>query len=333
MKRRNLPLGVLLSILLPTLNMANNNAFRGTMDYPGLLLALLVGSLFLFAIWALNEALSYSRFIQRLQHKRYLVWTVYIVINGVCIAVMRPVLQYFSPFHPEHPTPAWVGFLRMGLAVILVRIVQSALRAKELREAVTLQNQQLLHENLQSRFDALRQQVNPHFLFNSLSTLMTMVRPDNPAAEQFILHLSDVYRQLLSRKESATVSITEELEFLKSYLYMLEARFEDMLCVSIAVPPEEGTQRVPSFCLQLLVENCIKHNVVSQEYPLTVEIYTLENRLFVSNVRQPKTAPPPSSGTGLANLRKRYELLGVENGVSVYDTDERFVVSLTFVGV
>ena len=114
MKRRNLPLGILLSVLLPALNMANNNAFRGIMDYPTFLLALFIGSLFLFLIWILNQVLSDSRFIQSIRHKRYLVWLVYIALNGVFLVVMRPVLQYFSPFHPEHPTPAWVGFCVWG---------------------------------------------------------------------------------------------------------------------------------------------------------------------------------------------------------------------------
>lgn len=338
MKRRNLSLGILLAVLLPALNIVNNNGLRRTTDYSKLLFSWLIGALFLLIIWIVNQVISDSAFGQRLKGVR---WLLYIGVNGLCIAAMGPVLQHFSAFRLATDTPEWVLFIRLGLAVAMVLTVQSAIRAREMKDAIALQNQQLLNENLQSRFDALRQQINPHFLFNSLGTLRTMVRPDNPDAEQFILHLSDVYRQLLNRKESTTVSVSEEIEFLRSYLYMLEARFEQMLQVTIDVAEEDMERRVPSFCLQLLVENCIKHNVVSSELPLVVRIYTEEGgeglstrrRLVVSNNLRLKTAPEPSSGTGLANLYKRYELLGVQSGVQARVTGERFEVSLIFVGL
>lgn len=318
--RRKLPLGILFSLLVPALNLINNDVFARDIDYRKVLTSWITGFCFLLLSWIINQALR----------DRDVKWWVYVPVNAVLILGMEPLLQLLGPYRIHGPAPVWMIVLRLVIAVLLECLVQSALKALETKDAIALYNQQLLNENLQARLDALREQVNPHFLFNSLGTLRSMVRPDNPAAEQFILHLSDVYRQLLTRKDGATVKLSEELDFLKSYLYMLEARFEGMLTVRIEAPEAYRDKRLPSFSLQLLVENCIKHNVVSAECPLHVNIYADEKAVTVSNRRRPKAAGE-TSGMGLANLRKRYEYLGMPHGLTVTDDPDTFTVSLTFV--
>jgi LytS/YehU family sensor histidine kinase len=320
--RRKFLLGFLFSLLVPALNLVNSDVVRRVVDYRRAITSWLVGFVFLMLTWMVNQALR----------DRTTRWWVYGAVNVALILGMQPVLRVLAPFRVGGDVSPWFISIRLVMAVTLVLLFQSALKAIETKEAMALYNQQLLNENLKARFDALREQVNPHFLFNSLGTLRSMVRPDNPGAEQFILHLSDVYRQLLTRKDGVTVSLSEELDFLRSYLHMLEARFEGNFTVSIKVPEEALAKRVPSFCLQLLVENCIKHNVVSAEYPLRVQVYAERGEsVVVSNRRRPKNVRDDSGGMGLANLRKRYEWLGIPDGVRVMEDADAFTVSLTFV--
>ncbi|TDW96418.1 sensor histidine kinase [Dinghuibacter silviterrae] len=340
--RKQLPLGLLFSLLVPALNLVNNDVIRKGIDYRKVLFSWGVGFILLLFTWMVNQVLR----------DRGVKGWVYIPVNAVLVLGMQPLLAWLGPYRVGGEIPQVFIAVRLVMAVILVLLVQSSLKAREKEKALALHNQQLLNENLKARLDALREQVNPHFLFNSLGTLRSMVRPDNPAAEQFILHLSDVYRQLLNRKEGVTVPLSEELDFLHSYLYMLEARFEGAFTVSVQVPEASLDGRVPSFCLQMLVENCIKHNVVSAEYPLRVQIHVDgDGRLVVSNRRSPKgatwaseaaawaaantggaaTAGLSTGGVGLVNLRKRYEWLGVDNGVRITETADTFEVSLTFV--
>jgi LytS/YehU family sensor histidine kinase len=157
-----------------------------------------------------------------------------------------------------------------------------------------------------------------------------MVRANDINAEKFIINLSEVYRQLLKKQDFATIPLSEEVEFLTSYVFMLHARFETTLQVQIAILPESTQKQIPAFSLQLLVENCIKHNIISSARPLHINIYqnglgsvTVENNLQI----KPSYAEEPS-GIGLGNLKKRYELLNVESGVTVQATDSKFIVSL-----
>jgi len=183
--------------------------------------------------------------------------------------------------------------------------------------------------NLRTRFEVLKQQVNPHFLFNALSTLRIMIREKDNRAEPFILKLSDLYRQLLGKNTSQTVTLDEELEFLRSYIYMLQARFEDLLHIDIDIRPESMNRKIPAFSLQLLIENCIKHNIISSAKPLYIRIFQQQDdAIIIENNLQTRTSADESSGIGLDNLRKRYELLQIKGGVSIQKTDAKFSVTL-----
>jgi LytS/YehU family sensor histidine kinase len=171
--------------------------------------------------------------------------------------------------------------------------------------------------------------VNPHFLFNALSTLRIMIREKDNRAEPFILKLSDLYRQLLGKNTSQTVTLDEELEFLRSYIYMLQARFETLLHIDIDIRPESMNRKIPAFSLQLLIENCIKHNIISSAKPLYIKIFQKqEDTVIIENNLQTRTSADESSGIGLDNLCKRYELLQINDGVSIQKTDTKFSVTL-----
>jgi LytS/YehU family sensor histidine kinase len=184
-------------------------------------------------------------------------------------------------------------------------------------------------ENLRAEFEILKQQISPHFLFNSLSSLRSMIRTSNKNAEDFVIKLSDTYRLLLANKERDTVSLKEELEFIKDYSFLLFARYENMLSIEFDIADDLLDIKIPTFTLQLLVENCVKHNIVSKERPLNIKIHNFgPDSLCVENNLQQKINWGEESGHGLQNLRKRYELLGISDGVQMFSDESVFRVKI-----
>ena len=226
--------------------------------------------------------------------------------------------------------PSWVLFIKLSIATALIICIQYTIASLQQAQAYKLAIAQLQNENLEARLQSLKQQINPHFLFNALSTLRTMVRGNDANAEKFIINLSEVYRQLLNKRDSATITLEEEIGFLKSYVFMLQARFEDTLNVEILVMPQSKHKKIPAFSMQLLVENCIKHNIISSARPLYIKIYQ-ENEALITvenNLQVKASAAREFSGTGLLNLQKRYELLNVDKGLAVSSTNGIFKVTL-----
>ncbi len=172
-----------------------------------------------------------------------------------------------------------------------------------------MENEQLKLETSIAQFERLKQQVNPHFLFNSLNILKAMVKSNDPKSEEYIIRLSDLYRTSLLSSQKEKVPIEEELAALENYFFMLKARFEDKLQVSLQISSGEKMRYLPPLTLQMLVENCIKHNIVSAEKPLQIELFQNEQYLVVRNNLQPKRAVEESSHIGLENIRQRYKVL------------------------
>lgn len=170
-----------------------------------------------------------------------------------------------------------------------------------------IENERLKKENLQARLDSLRQQISPHFLFNTLSTMSSMT--NETKVKEFISELSNVYRYLLQVRESDLVSVQEEIAFVESFLYILNERFENALKIKIDIADEVRQSRLPPLALQMLVENALKHNVASSVKPLFLEILSSNGFLVVRNNYQPKQSREPASGHGLPNIRERYLLL------------------------
>jgi len=161
-------------------------------------------------------------------------------------------------------------------------------------------------DNLSAQYELLKQQVNPHFLFNSLNTLKSMIEIKDQHTTDFIVKLSDFYRFTLENRKMDIIPLAEELHILEAYMYLLKARFENGIHLSIDIPPAQHTAYIPPFTLQLLIENCVKHNVISLEQPLQIRLYTANDRLVVENDLQLKHMPEPSTRTGLENINQRY---------------------------
>lgn len=180
--------------------------------------------------------------------------------------------------------------------------------------------------HFQAQFAALKNQVSPHFLFNSLSVLASLVRKDVDLSEQFIDHLARVYRYLLEQKDDQLVTLGMELDFARSYAFIQEIRFARKFKVRFEIPEAFTKRLLLPFTLQLLIENAIRHNSMSVAEPLTVIISTNpEGQLVVSNNLQIRTVPDKSIPQGLTSIRQRYELY-TGGLISVQETTEDFKV-------
>lgn len=195
------------------------------------------------------------------------------------------------------------------------------------------ENKQLEKERLWAQLENLKQQVNPHFLFNTLNSLSELVTEDPQDAEHFLNELSKVYRYLLDNNKHELVTLQTELKFIQSYCQLLKLRFGKGF--EVALPAGESFEEylIPPLTLQLLVENAVKHNTTAKDKPLRVEIFFGEDkRLIVKNNIQRKKTRPLSHKIGLNNISARYQLL--ERGeVVVQETDHYFVVSLPLISV
>lgn len=189
-----------------------------------------------------------------------------------------------------------------------------------------IDSERLQKESITAQYNSLKNQVNPHFLFNSLNALTNLVYKDQDTAALFIKQLSEVYRYVLDTHNAEVVSLEEELKFLDSYLFLQRIRFGNSLRVVFNL---EGVQtKVAPLVLQMLVENAIKHNTVAEEQPLCIQLFIEGEYLIVENgLQKKKTLLEESRGLGLVNICRRYDFLS-QKKVEVIETSNKFVVKL-----
>ena len=193
-----------------------------------------------------------------------------------------------------------------------------------------IQAQQLMKENALAQFEALKNQVSPHFLFNSLSILSSLVHVDANLSEKFIDRLSKAYRYILEQKDNEIVSLKTELDFLSAYTFLLKIRFENKFDVKISITDQEAEKyHVAPLTLQLLIENCVKHNRMSEKEPLIVTILMKDDHLIVINPVRPRREFEriTSTGIGLSNIINRYQLL-TKSPVQIEEGEELFTVKI-----
>ncbi len=188
-----------------------------------------------------------------------------------------------------------------------------------------LEAEKAKQESIKANYESLKNQVNPHFLFNSLNALTSLVYEDQDKAAKFIKQLSEVYRYVLDTRNREVVPIDEELKFMESYLFLQQIRFGEKLRIRNELAGLSGS--VPPLSLQMLVENAIKHNIISQEHPLTIHLFSRDNELVVVNNLQQKLTSEDSSGVGLENIKRRYEFLS-NRRVMVEKNQHTFSVKL-----
>ena len=196
-----------------------------------------------------------------------------------------------------------------------------ALQEKKINE------QKIIAGTASAKFDAVKNQLDPHFLFNSLNVLTSLIEENTDAAQKFTTSLSKVYRYVLEQKNKDLVTVAEELKFAKIYMSLLQMRFENSISLEMADDLQNPEAKIVPLSLQLLLENTVKHNIVMPSKPLQIKIYEKDSFLFVVNNLQPKAVIKTESGVGLANIKQRYQLL-TKREFSIEKTPKEFIAKL-----
>lgn len=231
---------------------------------------------------------------------------------------------------------SWEEFLageraKYYLIALLITIVFSlffhafyfyrALQDKKVKE------QKIIAGTASAKFDALKNQLDPHFLFNSLNVLTSLIEEDPDQAQKFTTSLSKVYRYVLEQKNKDLVTVDEELQFAKTYIRLLKMRFEDSIIFEIPEKCSNPEAKIVPLSLQLLLENAVKHNIVTSSRPLHIKVFEEGNSLVIQNNLQEKQVVKKSSGVGLRNIQQRYSILS-DKEVQISKTAKDFSVVL-----
>ncbi len=232
------------------------------------------------------------------------------VIGIILGALLTVAVHFIAPFHDGLVKNVINNALIVGVLNIIVTAGLEAMMAYRRTQDERQRAEHLERENADIRFEVLKSQLNPHFLFNSLNVLSSLIQKDQARAQHFVDEFAAVYRYILDVIDLPVVELHRELDFARSYLYLQTIRFEQSMQIEIEVDTQLLGRHIPPLALQTVLENAFKHNRVSVEAPLRVRIGSDDGRLVVRNNLQRKAHGVESRGVGLENLRRRYAHLG-----------------------
>lgn len=285
--------------------------------------------------WIINKQID-KRLDWRKEPVKRVVWQV--LINTVFTAVfilitLRVYLSFFDiPLESEYLSILKISLFIGVLVFLLIQTVHIGAYFFRQWESAYIESEELKRQKLQSQFDALKSQVNPHFLFNSLNALTTLIIEDQKLAVEFVNRLANVYRYILQNQYSQLVSLQDELDFIDAFVFLQKIRFGENLKVNINIPGQYKNKLIAPLSLQMLVENSIKHNVVSAERNLTIDIYVDKDALVVKNNMQKKNHSNGSIGIGLENIKQRYEIIAQRN-VEINSDADYFTVKIPLLSI
>lgn len=266
-------------------------------------------------------------------------WRQFIIRSAICTLIVFAT-YFVSPvplMHSGEVIPVYKSRQLVEFAIVLkscfvlaVIILYSRIYTLIYREQrISLENEMLRNENLTTKYNMLASQVNPHFLFNSLSSLSMLVREkDNERALNYIDQLSYTFRYLAQNSSSSNfIEVEDEIRFAEAYAYLFKIRYAEKIHFEFDIEDKYRNYRLPPITLQPLIGNAVKHNAISSKRPFRVRIYTEGDYLIVANERQPLLDPQPGTGLGLTNLNSRYELL-LKRGIEIIENEKEFIVKL-----
>jgi two-component system LytT family sensor kinase len=249
----------------------------------------------------------------------------FLVLTGLFVIIVLP-------WYPERPILViTTSYFRSFFVWVTALLLANFLTVLQQNRTIQLENELLKQQNLQAQLDTLRAQLNPHFLFNSLNALSSLIREGGPKSQQYLAKLSQVLRYSLQVQQQSLVPFAEEMQFTSSYSFLLTIRFGDNLQIDNQLPAD-APWKIPPMSLQLLIENAVKHNIVSSSRPLTISLATdtAHEYIIVRNVYQPKPEPADGMGSGLSNLDSRFRLL-TSKSIQISRTDGEFIVQLPII--
>ncbi|HOT14545.1 MAG TPA: histidine kinase [Bacteroidales bacterium] len=273
-------------------------------------------------------------------HKGY--WRIFLVemfITSVNAAVIISIIVYlFYIVLGEFPKGQNEKVAALFFENIIVALIVNAIACglaeayiifRRWKETLIL-TERLQREKAESQYIALKSQVNPHFLFNSLNTLSSLIRTSPDKAIGFVDKFSKIYRYVLDSSDKMLITVRQELDFINSYIFLQKIRFGDAINIDIQIESEYMNDFIPPLSLQLLVENAFKHNEASQEAPLQVKIFVENSNIVVMNNLQMKRIRPESTGIGLKNLQARYNQL-CDAMPEFYTTEKQYIAKIPLI--
>jgi two-component system, LytTR family, sensor kinase len=291
--------------------------------------ALLVFTLLSFVIWVLNILL-----LNKVGYKKQgKVWKMYVlsyILTIMFVAIIMWLINLLFAF-PEKPKDApsvlfpIINILALN-TIILILSNAIIIRSKKEQTETELANFKIKH--LEAEQQQLIQQMQPHFLFNSLSTLKSLIKNDTELAEEYLVKLSGFLRFTVSAHENTTILLADELQFTCDYIDLQKIRFSGSFFSHISIPETcKNEYKIPVYALQTLVENAIKHNAFTEARPLNLSITFMDGFLIVTNNKISKPASSIGNGVGLKNLEKRYWSIS-NDAVEIDDTPQSFTVKI-----
>jgi hypothetical protein len=228
---------------------------------------------------------------------------------------------------PTHEQMITTNFWGAVLFIPVFSIYFSLHFLKHWRKSV-VETERIQKENIRAQLNSLKSQLDPHFLFNNLNILSALVDTDTQRSKKFIEKFAEVYRALLKSKSDDLIPLSEELEFIDSYIYLIRTRFDENILFTKNFKPEAMYRMIPPMTLQLLIENAIKHNLIHEGNPLAIHLLKLDDDyLMVSNTLNEKNEKNERKGSGLVNIRNRYAYF-TEKPVKVIKTKTHFEVHI-----
>jgi two-component system LytT family sensor kinase len=275
---------------------------------------------FIFIFWQINIYLI-SKIDKNNIPKRYAI-SYFIVFLFQSLNIFILTYLEFKPKEYNIILP-FLGAIALNTIII---IISNSIILQFQKESAEIEVEQLKVQNLEAQKQILLQQLQPHFLFNTLSTLKSLINENPISAENYVIKLSDFLRYSAQAKNNEVVSLEEELKFSKDYFDLQKVRFGDALFSQVEISDEYRLCKVPVYAIQTLVENAIKHNSFTEKKPLIINISIVDNKIKISNNKVAKTLVLPS-GTGLQNLNLRYKMVA-DTEIKIEETEEHFSVLL-----
>lgn len=259
-----------------------------------------------------------------------------VVLTVISVYILNELLYSVKNMIDTGPRPRgrghrdefdYTNFFVSGLVVGCVLIIRLIFQ----KQTITLENEALKREALQSQFESLKNQLSPHFLFNSLTALKMLIKEAPGTAQNYVNSLSKALRYTLKSNEKQLVTLREEMEFIESYLFLIRMRFGDNLSINTTISENLLSHNLPPLTIQTLVENAIKHNEISKRNPLNINILTTvnENLLIVNDI-QKKITVEEGTGLGLTNLSKQFQLL-VNKEITIRIENNKFSVEVPLI--
>lgn len=234
----------------------------------------------------------------------------FILLTGVYLSIVFRAYEQFNFFNYEFTEESFIkSYVWMAIINVFLTFLNEGVSKFEQYKMTLTETEQLKKEYMQSQLLGLKSQMNPHFLFNSMNTLSSLIHEDSSRAEHFLDHMSKVYRYLLRNHEERLVTLRTELSFIHSYYFLLKARYADGLQLRIDVPEDCQDMLIPPLTLQMIFESALNQNIISKNEPLQLEIFFDNGLLKIRNNIRPKISREEDLKEGLTNIANKFRLL------------------------